>query len=119
MICRCLREPIKVLVCRRYATTIRNTCFALFKDILKQWQIIKYVKIRETDFNIKFPNGSEIIFTGLDEETKLLSLAGITMIMIEEVFEVPKTIFEQLDLPSGQKLFDVFASVLMVCHQLI
>ena len=41
------------------------------------------------------------------------------MIMIEEVFEVPKTIFEQLDLPSGQKLFDVFASVLMVCHQLI
>lgn len=98
VICRCLREPIKVLVCRRYATTIRNTCFALFKDILKQWQIIKYVKIRETDFNIKFPNGSEIIFTGLDEETKLLSLAGITMIMIEEVFEVPKTIFEQLDL---------------------
>ena len=56
------------------------------------------MKIRETDFNIKFPNGSEIIFTGLDEETKLLSLAGITMIMIEEVFEVPKTIFEQLDL---------------------
>jgi phage terminase large subunit len=56
------------------------------------------MKIRETDFAITFPNGSEIIFTGLDEETKLLSLAGITAIFIEEVFEVPRNIYEQLDL---------------------
>jgi phage terminase large subunit len=56
------------------------------------------MKIRETDFAIAFPNGSEIIFTGLDEETKLLSLAGITTIFIEEVFEVPRNIYEQLDL---------------------
>lgn len=56
------------------------------------------MKIRETDFAITFPNGSEIIFTGLDEETKLLSLTGITAIFIEEVFEVPRNIYEQLDL---------------------
>ena len=98
IICRCLKEPIKVLVCRRYKTTIRNTCFALFKDVLKNWKINSYVKVRESDFNIKFPNGSEIIFTGLDEETKLLSLTGITVIFIEEVFEVPQAIFDQLDL---------------------
>ena len=82
------------MVCRRYATTIRNTCFALFKDVLKNWKINSYVKVRESDFNIKFPNGSEIIFTGLDEETKLLSLTGITVIFIEEVFEVPQAIFD-------------------------
>lgn len=52
------------------------------------------MKVRESDFNIKFPNGSEIIFTGLDEETKLLSLTGITVIFIEEVFEVPQAIFD-------------------------
>jgi phage terminase large subunit len=57
-----------------------------------------YVKIRETDFNIKFPNGSEIIFIGLDEETKLLSLNGIGVIFIEEAYEVPKPIVEQLNL---------------------
>jgi phage terminase large subunit len=56
------------------------------------------MKIRETDFNIKFPNGSEIIFLGLDEETKLLSLNGIGVIFIEEVFEVPKALVEQLNL---------------------
>lgn len=98
IIVRCCRERIKVLVCRRTGRTIRETCFSLFKDILAKWQLMPYVKIRETDFNIKFPNGSEIIFTGLDEETKLLSLNGIGAIFIEEVFEVPKPIVEQLNI---------------------
>ena len=98
LIIRACREPIKILVCRRTATTIRNTCFSLFKDILTKWQILPYVKVRETDFNIKFPNGSEIIFIGLDEETKLLSLNNIGCIFIEECFEVPKNIVEQLNL---------------------
>lgn len=98
LIVRACREKIKILVCRRTGTTIRNTCFSLFKDILAKWQLTKYVKIRETDFNIKFPNGSEIIFIGLDEETKLLSLNNIGCIFIEEVYEVPKPIVEQLNL---------------------
>lgn len=98
LIIRACREKIKILVCRRTATTIRNTCFSLFKDILAKWKLTPYVKIRETDFNIKFPNGSEIIFIGLDEETKLLSLNGIGCIFIEEAFEVPKPIVEQLNL---------------------
>lgn len=98
LIIRCCREKIKVLVCRRTGTTIRNTCFSLFKDILAKWKLTPYVKIRETDFNIRFPNGSEIIFTGLDEETKLLSLNNIGVIFIEEAFEVPKAIVEQLNL---------------------
>lgn len=98
LIIRACREKIKILVCRRTATTIRNTCFSLFKDILAKWQLISYVKIRETDFNIRFPNGSEIIFIGLDEETKLLSLNNIGAIFIEEAYEVPKPIVEQLNL---------------------
>lgn len=98
IIVRCCREKIKVLVCRRTATTLRNTCFSLFKDILAKWKLTPYIKIRETDFNIKFPNGSEIIFMGLDEETKLLSLNNIGAIFIEEAFEVPKPIVEQLNL---------------------
>lgn len=98
LIVRACNEKIKIMVCRRYGSTIRNTCFALFKEVLAKWQLMPYVKIRETDFNIKFPNGSEIIFIGLDEETKLLSLTGIGCIFIEEVFEVPKPIIEQLNL---------------------
>jgi phage terminase large subunit len=98
LIVRACTERIKILVCRRYGTTIRHTCFALFKDILTKWKLKQQVVIRESDFNIKFPNGSEIIFMGLDEETKLLSLTGIAVIFIEEAFEVPKNIVEQLNL---------------------
>lgn len=113
LIVRACREPIKILVCRRYGTTIRNTCFALFKEILTKWQLIQYVKIRETDFNIKFPNGSEIIFTGLDEETKLLSLNNISCIFIEEIYEITKDILEQLSLrmrgqAEGQQIIAAF-----------
>lgn len=98
LITRACNETIKILVCRRTATTLRNTCFSLFKDILAKWKLTPYVKIRESDFRITFPNGSEIIFMGLDEETKLLSLNNIGCIFIEEVFEVPKPIVEQLNL---------------------
>lgn len=113
LIIRACREPIKILVCRRYGTTIRNTCFALFKEILNKWKLTPYVKIRETDFNIKFSNGSEIIFTGLDEETKLLSLNNISCVFIEEVFEVSKDILEQLSLrmrgkAEGQQIIAAF-----------
>ncbi len=98
LVLRACSEKIRILVCRRTATTIRNTCFSLFKDIISKWKLTDYVKIRETDFNIRFPNGSEIIFIGLDEETKLLSLNNIGCVFIEEVFEVPKPIVEQLNL---------------------
>lgn len=104
LIIRACRQPIKILVCRRYGTTIRNSCFSLFKDILAYWKLTPYVKIRETDFNIKFPNGSEIIFLGLDDETKLLSLNNIGCIFIEEAYEVPKEIVEQLNLRMRAKV---------------
>ena len=98
LIIRATRERIRILVTRRYGSTIRNTCFSLFKTVLNKWKLSKYVKIRETDFNIKFPNGSEIIFMGLDEETKLLSLNDIACVWVEEAFEVPRDIVEQLNL---------------------
>lgn len=98
IIIRCCREPIKVLVCRRYGSTLRNSCFSLFKEILTKWKLTPYLKIRETDFNIKFPNNSEVIMVGLDEETKLLSLNNISTVWIEEAYEVPKSIVEQLNL---------------------
>lgn len=98
IIIRCCREPIRVVVCRRYGTTLRNTCFSLLKEILTKWKLTSYVKIRETDMNFRFPNGSEIILMGLDEETKLLSLNNVSTIWVEECYEVPQPILEQLNI---------------------
>lgn len=98
IIIRCCNEPIRFVVCRRYGTTLRNSVFALFKEVLAKWQLTKYVKIRETDMSFTFPNGSQIILLGLDEETKLLSLANISGVWVEEAFEVPQNLIEQLNL---------------------
>ena len=98
IIIRCCNEPIRVLVCRRYATTLRNSCFALFKEILAKWKITQFVNIRETDMSITFPNGSQIIMCGLDTEEKLLSLNNISTIWVEEAYEVEKSKVEQLNL---------------------
>ena len=98
IIIRCCKENIRVLVCRRYATTLRNSCFALFKEVLAKWKLTNYVRIRETDMSITFPNGSQIIMVGLDTEEKLLSLTNISMVWVEEAFEVEKEKVEQLNL---------------------
>lgn len=110
IVIRCCVEPIKILVCRRYATTLRNSCFSLFKEILAKWKLTKYVKVKETDMSITFPNGSQIIMTGLDEETKLLSLTNISTVWVEEAYEVEKPKIEQLNLrmrgqASDQQIF--------------
>ncbi len=98
LIIRCCSEKLNVLVCRRYGSTLRNSCFSLFKEVIAKWRLTPYVKVKETDFSISFPNGSRIIMTGLDDEAKLLSLNNISCIWIEEAFEVPKPIVEQLNL---------------------
>ena len=98
IIIRCCKEPIRVLVCRRYASTLRHSCFALFKEVLAKWQLTQYVKIRETDMSIIFPNGAQIIMCGLDTEEKLLSLTNISMVWVEEAYEVEKEKVEQLNL---------------------
>ena len=98
IVIRCCQEPIRVLVCRRYGTTLRNSCFALFKEVLAKWKLTEQVKIKETDMSITFPNGSQIIMVGLDTEEKLLSLTNISTVWVEEAYEVEKNKIEQLNL---------------------
>jgi phage terminase large subunit len=94
----CSQDNFRVLVCRRYATTLRNSCFALFKEVLGNWGLTPYVKIKETDMSITFPNGSQIIMVGLDDEHKLLSLTNISTVWVEEAYEVEQEKVEQLNL---------------------
>ena len=98
IIIKALREKRRVMICRRYGTTMRNSVFKLFKDVIESFKITHLTRIKESDMSITLPNGSEIVFVGLDNEEKLLSIAGITDIFIEEVYEVPKEIVDQLNL---------------------
>jgi len=53
---------------------------------------------------IKFPNGSLIFFSGLDEETKLLSLVNVSVVWVEETFECSQDMIEQLNLRMRSKV---------------
>ena len=37
LLIRACREKIRIMVCRRYGTTIRQTVFSLFKEVLNKW----------------------------------------------------------------------------------
>ena len=50
------------------------------------------------DLRIAFPNGSEILFAGLDDVEKLKSIYDITGIWIEEASELLEADFNQLDI---------------------
>lgn len=87
-----------MLICRRYGSTITQTVWQLINEQLNYFQIAQYCKINKTERTILLPNGSQFIFFGLDEETKLLSLQNVSDIWIEEAFEVPRDIVDQLNL---------------------
>lgn len=78
LIIKALNNKRKIMVCRKYGTTLKDTVFALFKTVILNFKLTNYCEITEYNKTIKFPNGSEIIFKGLDDEHKLLSLEGFT-----------------------------------------
>ena len=98
LILKLLKSKRKLLVIRKVGTTLKDSVFQLFLDVLSQWKIRLYVKVNKTDFTIMFPNGSIILFKGLDDPEKIKSITGITDIWIEEATELTVDDFSQLDL---------------------
>lgn len=91
-------EGHRILVVRKVASTLRNSVFSLFKDIISEWGLSDLFAISNSYMTITAPNGSEIIFIGLDNSEKIKSIAGITSIWIEEATELSLQDFNQLDL---------------------
>lgn len=88
----------KVLVIRKYGTTIRDSVFQLVIDTLKKWGIYEYCKINLSTFTITLPNESVFLFKGLDDSEKIKSITDITDIWCEEATELSLDEFTQLDL---------------------
>lgn len=96
---RCIAEPRhRFLVCRKVARTLRESCFALLRETISQHYPNAGAKVAKGDLRITFPNGSEILFAGLDDVEKLKSIYDITGIWIEEASELLESDFNQLDI---------------------
>lgn len=91
-------EKRKCLVVRKVQSTIKESIFALIKEQLAEMGILKYCKVTATSMKIVLPNGSEFIFTGLDDPEKIKSIASIDDIIIEECTDLTQDDFSQLNL---------------------
>ena len=88
----------RFLVCRKVAKTLRQSCFAQLSAQAADHYGPFHPRISKTDMAIRFRNGSEILFAGLDDVEKLKSIYRITGIWIEEASEITEADFNQLDI---------------------
>ena len=86
------------LVCRKVAKTLRDSCFAQLRGQIAEHYPSAGAKVNISDMRIVFPNGSEILFAGLDDVEKLKSIYDITGIWVEEASEITEADFNQLDI---------------------
>ncbi len=84
------------LVIRKINNTLKDSCFALVKSILSDWQLYDQCKINKTDLTIELPNGSLFLFKGLDDPERIKSINGIDDIIVEECTEIDDFTFDQL-----------------------
>lgn len=88
----------KVLVIRKYGTTLKDSVFQLIVDQLKKWDLYQFCTVNLSTYTITLPNGSMFLFKGLDDSEKIKSITDITDIWVEEATEITEDDFTQLDL---------------------
>lgn len=98
LIVKALNRKRKILIIRKYGTTLRDSVFQLVIDILKQWKIYDPKWVNLSTHTITLPNESVFLFKGLDDSEKIKSITDITDIWCEEGTELSLDEYTQLDL---------------------
>lgn len=96
LILKLLKEKRTALVIREVYDTIRDSCFALLDEIIIDLGLEHRIKCIISPMQIRFPNGSKIIFKGMDKPVKLKSIHNVSIIWVEECSEVKYEGFKEL-----------------------
>ena len=105
LILKALEEKRKILVVREVYDTIRESCFDLFLEILEGLDLLdpnsnrkrsKKVRYRTSPMQLIFPNGSKVIFKGMDKPGKLKSINGVSIVWLEEASEIKYAGYKEL-----------------------
>ena len=109
LIFKLLEEKRTLLVIREVFETIKESCYELFKTVLKDMDLLSDFKERHkkkfepksvvavlSPLEIRFPNGSRIIFKGADNPEKLKSIVGVSIIWVEECSEISEETYLEL-----------------------
>lgn len=95
-----LMNKKRCLVVRQTLTTIRESAFKELVNVIEKMNLYNHkgTFVTHSTLKIVLPSGSEIIFRGADEESKLLSISDIDTVWVEEASEISYDIFTQLKL---------------------
>lgn len=96
MIKKLLEEKRKALVVREVFDTIRDSCYDLLEEVVNAMGVEEHVHFTTSPMQVKFKNGSKIIFKGMDKPVKLKSLNGVSIVWIEECSEVKYAGFKEI-----------------------
>ncbi len=96
LLLKLLQEKRVALVVRQVFATLRDSCFSLFLQLIDDLQIGNLVKPVLNPMQLKFKNGSRIIFKGLDSPEKLKSISQVTIAWIEECGELNYAGFKEM-----------------------
>lgn len=91
-----LTEKRKALVVREVYDTIRDSCFDLLMEVAEAMEVSDYITFTTSPMQLRFSNGSKIIFKGMDKPAKLKSLNGVSIVWIEECSEVKYAGFKEI-----------------------
>ena len=100
LIYRCLTRKMNLLVVRQTGKSNRDSTFALFVQIIREWNLSSLFSINKSNLRIKCQNGNEIIFIGLDDVEKIKSTTfengELTDEWLEEATEMKEEDVQQL-----------------------
>lgn len=95
---KALKRRETILILRKFGTTLNDSVVRLIKEVIENFGILGLIQENKTERHITFPNGSQMIFKGLDDPEKIKSIHGITRVWIEEASELSYEDFKQLNL---------------------
>lgn len=96
LILKLLSEKRTALVVREVYETMRDSCFSLLQEVVEDMQLDEVIKFKISPMQVIFPNGSKIIFKGMDKPVKLKSINNVSLIWVEECTEVKYVGFKEL-----------------------
>ena len=88
LVVKALNSKRKVLVIRKVARTLKDSCFQMTIDTLSKFKLLSFCTINNSTMTITLPNGSVFLFKGMDDSEKIKSITAITDIVVEEATEI-------------------------------
>lgn len=96
LILKLLEEKRTALVVREVYDTHRDSTFSLLEELVIDLGLDGRVKCLSSPMQLRFPNGSKIIFKGMDKPQKLKSINNISIVWLEECSEIKYAGFKEL-----------------------